>query len=167
VLEEAVKDAGISAERLEIELTESAAMVDYDHTRRTFTRLRDMGFSIAIDDFGTGYASMSYLRRLPFNKLKIDREFVTNVDTAADSQAICGAMIALSKGLGLEVLAEGAERPEEVRYLSERGCNLFQGYYFAKPVAAAEMGETLADIDLTIAGASLALGRSEGVRSAA
>ncbi|MGV3650329.1 MAG: putative bifunctional diguanylate cyclase/phosphodiesterase, partial [Devosia sp.] len=132
LLDEAVADSGISPERIEIELTESAAMVDYEHTRNTFTRLRNAGFSIAIDDFGTGYASMSYLRRLPFNKLKIDREFVSHVDTAADAQAICGAMITLAQGLGLEVLAEGAERPEEVRWLSERGCALFQGYYFAR-----------------------------------
>lgn len=155
LLEAAVSESRISPDRIEIELTESAAMVDYEHTRTTFTRLRDAGFSIAIDDFGTGYASMSYLRRLPFNKLKIDREFVSHVDTAPDGQAICGAMIALAQGLGLEVLAEGAERPEEVRWLSSRGCALFQGYYFARPVRAEAMPETLADIGMAVAAASL------------
>ena len=87
--------AGISPSRLEIELTESIAMVDQDHTRRTFGALRDMGVRIAIDDFGTGHASMSMLRQLPFDMLKIDREFVANVHRNSESQAICDALIAL------------------------------------------------------------------------
>ena len=151
LLAESISDAHIDPSQLEIELTESAAMVDYDHTRRLFGRLNDMGLSIAIDDFGTGYASMSYLRKLPFDKLKIDREFVSNIDTSRQNQAISNAVIALGKGLGLRVLAEGAERKEEIAYLRDAGCSLFQGYYFAKPVEAAQMGETLADIDLKIA----------------
>jgi EAL domain-containing protein (putative c-di-GMP-specific phosphodiesterase class I) len=93
-----------------------------------------MGVGIAIDDFGTGFASMSYLRTLPFDKLKIDREFVTNVHQLPQSQAICGALIELSRGLGLRVVAEGTESEEEVRYLVGRGCHLFQGYYFSRPV---------------------------------
>ena len=150
-LAEALEDSRLSADRLEIELTETAAMVDYDHTKRTFTKLTDLGVSIAIDDFGTGYASMSYLRKLPFDKLKIDREFVSFVDTQASNQAICNAMIELAKGLKLRVLAEGTEREEEVRYLAERGCDLFQGYYFSRPVAAEAMAETLADLRIIAA----------------
>jgi EAL domain-containing protein (putative c-di-GMP-specific phosphodiesterase class I)/GGDEF domain-containing protein len=154
-LAEQLSDLKVSPDRLEIELTESAAMADYDHTRRTFGKLADLGVSIAIDDFGTGYASMSYLRKLPFNKLKIDREFISHVDTEAGSQAICNAMIELSRGLKLKVLAEGTERAEEVRYLAERGCDLFQGYFFAKPVFAASMCETLADAEMIAAGEGL------------
>jgi EAL domain-containing protein (putative c-di-GMP-specific phosphodiesterase class I) len=135
---EAINDHGISPAQLEIELTETAAMVDHDHTRRLFTSLRDIGVSIAIDDFGTGFASMSYLRTLPFDKLKIDREFVTNVHKIPQNQAICGALIELSKGLGLKVLAEGTESEEEVRYLVEHGCSLFQGFYFSRPVPGKE-----------------------------
>jgi diguanylate cyclase (GGDEF)-like protein len=131
---DAVEHHGISPAQLEIELTETAAMVDHDYTRRLFTSLRDMGVGIAIDDFGTGFASMSYLRTLPFDKLKIDREFVTNVHQLPQSQAICGALIELSRGLGLRVVAEGTESEEEVRYLVGRGCHLFQGYYFSRPV---------------------------------
>jgi EAL domain-containing protein (putative c-di-GMP-specific phosphodiesterase class I)/GGDEF domain-containing protein len=130
--------SGIAADQLEIELTEMAAMVDHDHTRSVFGRLRDLGVSIAIDDFGTGYASMSYLRKLPFNKLKIDREFVMDVHKTRDSQAICGALVALGKGLGLQVLAEGTESEDEVRYLRARGCDLYQGYCFSRPLPAAE-----------------------------
>lgn len=137
---DAVANAGIDPGQLEIELTETAAMADHQHTKRVFTMLRDLGVTIAIDDFGTGYASMSYLLKLPFDKLKIDREFVCDVYKTRERQAICGALVALARGFGLEVLAEGAETEQEVRYLSLLGCRLFQGYYFAKPLPAVEFG---------------------------
>ncbi|MCD2512401.1 putative bifunctional diguanylate cyclase/phosphodiesterase [Comamonas endophytica] len=142
-LREAIAAAGISPDQLEIELTETVAMVDHAHTHRVFSALRSDGVGIAIDDFGTGYASMSYLRKLPFDKLKIDREFVTDVHRSREGQAICGALIELGKGLGLRVLAEGVEQKEEVRYLAQQGCDLFQGYYFARPVAAAQFEHSL------------------------
>ncbi len=141
---EAIEHNGISPDQLEIELTETAAMVDHDHTRRVFTSLRDAGVSIAIDDFGTGYASMSYLRKLPFDKLKIDREFVTDVHQKHDSQAICRALIELSRGLHLKVLAEGAETLEEVDFLARNGCGLFQGFYFSRPVPAPDFERAIA-----------------------
>lgn len=134
----AVQQGGIAPDQLEIELTETAAMVDHGHTQRVFTALRDAGVRIAIDDFGTGYASMSYLRKLPFDKLKIDREFVSDVHRQPQSQAICDALIALGRGLRLQVQAEGAEQREEMDYLAGRGCALFQGFYFSRPVTAAE-----------------------------
>jgi predicted signal transduction protein with EAL and GGDEF domain len=135
---EAVDHYGIAPNQLEIELTETAAMVDHEHTRRVLSALRDAGVGTAIDDFGTGYASLSYLRKLPFDKLKIDREFVTDVHRQRHSQAICGALIELSKGLDLQIVAEGAESEKDVRHLADRGCRLFQGYYFSQPVAAAD-----------------------------
>ena len=136
-IRETLEGERLRPDLLEIELTETAAMVDHDHTKRVFTELRDLGVGIAIDDFGTGYASMSYLRKLPFNKLKIDREFVTDVHQRGESQAICNALIALSKGLGLKILAEGTEKEAEVNYLHERGCDTFQGFYFSRPLPAA------------------------------
>ena len=135
---EAMDGAGVDPSQLEIELTETAAMADYERTRHIFTRLRDCGVSIAIDDFGAGYAGMSYLRKLPFDKLKIDREFVTDVHLSPENQAICGAMSALADGLHLRLLAEGVEKPEEFDFLRSRGCNLYQGFYFAKPMPAGE-----------------------------
>jgi EAL domain-containing protein (putative c-di-GMP-specific phosphodiesterase class I)/GGDEF domain-containing protein len=140
---EAIRDYRLSPDQLEIELTETSAMVDHDYTRRMFTELRDAGVGIAIDDFGTGYASMSYLRKLPFDKLKIDREFVTDVHRVRHGQAICSALIELAKGLDLKILAEGAEKEEEVRFLSERGCDLFQGFYFSRPVPAAAFAQAI------------------------
>jgi EAL domain-containing protein (putative c-di-GMP-specific phosphodiesterase class I) len=156
---EALGVSGIAADQLEIELTETAAMADHAYTRSVFGKLRDLGVSIAIDDFGTGYASMSYLRKLPFDKLKIDREFVTDVHRTRDSQAICGALVELGNGLGLNVLAEGAETEDEVRFLRSRGCDLYQGYYFSKPLAAADLRGGI--------GALTDLARRVGVKTAA
>ena len=139
----AIDEFGISPDRLELELTETAAMMDHDHTRKMFMMLRDAGVSIAIDDFGTGYSSLSYLRRLPFDKLKIDREFVSGVDHTPHSQAICSAMIALGRGLSLDVLAEGIENEREARFLGEQGCQLFQGYRFSRPLPVRDFESTL------------------------
>ena len=124
---------GLPANALELELTETAAMADADRTGSLFRQLRAMGVSLAIDDFGSGYSSLSYLKNLPFDKLKIDREFVIDVDKKRDSRAICKALIELGRGLGLLVLAEGVETAEEVAALRELGCTVFQGYHFSKP----------------------------------
>lgn len=121
---------------LEIELTESVATSDADHCRRIFQGLRAMGVKLAVDDFGTGYSGFSSLRTLAFDKIKIDREFVTDVDTRADSQAICQSIVALGRGLGIRVLAEGVERREEYEWLRRHGCQHFQGYYFARPMSS-------------------------------
>ncbi|MDQ8755312.1 bifunctional diguanylate cyclase/phosphodiesterase [Sphingosinicella sp. LHD-64] len=127
---------GLPPEALELELTETAAAEDAGRTRQLFGTLRTLGVTIAIDDFGSGYSSLSYLKNLPFDKLKIDREFVHDVDRRRDSQAICRSLIELSRGLGIGVLAEGAETLEEVETLQKLGCSLFQGFYFSKPLSA-------------------------------
>jgi EAL domain-containing protein (putative c-di-GMP-specific phosphodiesterase class I) len=127
---------GLAADALEIELTESVATSDADHCRSIFQTLRAMGVKLAVDDFGTGFSSFSTLRALAFDKIKIDREFVTDVDTRADSQAICQSIIALGRGLGIRVLAEGVEQRAEYEWLRRHGCFHFQGYYFAQPMTA-------------------------------
>lgn len=121
---------------LELELTETAAMENRENLQALFESLRAEGFGLSIDDFGSGYSSFGYLRTLPFSKLKIDREFVSHVDTRAGSRAICKALIELAKGLELTVLAEGVERYEEVETLRQLGCVTFQGFYFAQPMPA-------------------------------
>ncbi len=130
---------------LEVELTETAAMEDAARTRRLVEELRALGVSVAIDDFGAGYSSLSYLKNLPFSKLKIDREFVTKIDERRDSQAICRALVELSRGLDIQVLAEGAETREEVETLRSLGCSLIQGYIFAKPMSGADFVRTVRD----------------------
>ena len=143
---EAVVGAGIVPDRIEVELTETAAMADHERSRAVLAALRDLGVGCAIDDFGTGYASLSYLRTLPFTKLKIDREFVTDIEARPASQAICGALIDLARGLDLQVLAEGTETAAEVAHLRSRGCELFQGYHFSKPVPSAAFEDAVLGI---------------------
>ena len=127
---------GLPPQALELELTETAAMADGERTVRLFSALRTLGVSLAIDDFGSGYSSLSYLKNLPFDKLKIDREFVSQADRRRDSRAICRALIELGRGLDLQVLAEGVETPEEVAALQALGCHIFQGYRFSRPLPA-------------------------------
>lgn len=136
---------GLPPSSLELELTETAAMEDADHIRRLFTDLRTLGVSVAIDDFGAGYSSLSYLKNLPFSKLKIDREFVKDVNVARDSRAICAALLALSEGLGISVLAEGVETMEQVETLRAMGCRLFQGFVFARPLDSEDFLRTITD----------------------
>ncbi|SOB87668.1 EAL domain, c-di-GMP-specific phosphodiesterase class I (or its enzymatically inactive variant) [Sphingomonas guangdongensis] len=124
---------GVGANQLELELTESIATSDTDHCRRVFGALRQLGVKLAVDDFGTGYSGFSSLRTLAFDKIKIDREFVTDVDSRGDSQAICQSIIALGRGLGIRVLAEGVETHAEYAWLRRHGCHHFQGYYFGHP----------------------------------
>jgi EAL domain-containing protein (putative c-di-GMP-specific phosphodiesterase class I) len=145
VLKRAITSHGLKASQLELELTETAAMEDAARTQAMFEQLREAGFSLSIDDFGSGYSSLTYLRRLPFQKLKIDREFVSHIDQRADSRTICKALIELTAGLELGVLAEGVERYEEVETLHALGCATFQGYYFAKPLAASDFIPTITD----------------------
>ena len=136
---------GLEPSSLELELTETTAMEDADNTRRLLTDLRAHGVSVAIDDFGAGYSSLSYLKNLPFSKLKIDREFVTDVNSRQDSRAICSALVELARGLGISVLAEGVESLQEVQALHAMGCKLFQGYFFARPMDAESFVRTVQD----------------------
>lgn len=137
----------LGADALEIELTESIAMGDGDRAASLFDSLRALGVRIAIDDFGTGYSSFSALRTLSFDKIKIDREFVTDVDRRADSQAICNSMLALGRGLGTRVLAEGVEASGEYGWLRRQGCVHFQGFYFSPPLEAAAFVDFVRDLD--------------------
>ncbi|MDT9598858.1 putative bifunctional diguanylate cyclase/phosphodiesterase [Sphingosinicella rhizophila] len=125
-------------EALELELTETAAAEDVDRTQALFVALRAAGISISIDDFGAGYSSLSYLKKLPFDRLKIDREFVLDVHMHKDSQAICRSLIELARGLEIGILAEGVEKSEEVEMLQGFGCAIFQGFHFSRPLGAAE-----------------------------
>jgi EAL domain-containing protein (putative c-di-GMP-specific phosphodiesterase class I)/GGDEF domain-containing protein len=142
---DALAEQRVEAHRLEVEMTETAAMQDRDVTGRVFAELHALGATVAIDDFGTGYSTMSHLRDLHFDILKIDREFVRGVDASRSGLAICKALIALGKGLDIEVLAEGVETAEEVRQLRHHGCGLFQGYHFGKPMPGEVFGAMLRD----------------------
>jgi diguanylate cyclase (GGDEF)-like protein len=139
----ALTDGGIDARYLEIELTETAVMSDPEESVDFLERLSRMGVIVSVDDFGTGYSSMSYLRRFPIDKLKIDRCFITNVMTSADDAAIVQAIISLAHSLRLTVVAEGVETAEQVAFLQKHGCDQYQGYYFSRPVEATAFAELL------------------------
>jgi Amt family ammonium transporter len=137
----------LAASCLELELTESVAMGDGTRAARLFEVVREGGVRIAIDDFGTGYSSFATLRSLAFDKIKIDRAFVTHVDTRRDNQAICRSILALGQGLGIRVLAEGVERPEELGWLRRAGCRHFQGYWFSAPLEPSDFVAFVRDLD--------------------
>ena len=118
---------------------------DAERTFALFGALRALGVSLAIDDFGSGYSSLSYLKNLPFDKLKIDREFVVDVHLRRDSQAICRSLVELTRGLDLAILAEGVESWDEVEMLRDFGCTTFQGFLFSEPVNSDQFIEIALD----------------------
>jgi predicted signal transduction protein with EAL and GGDEF domain len=142
---EALKKADLKPQRLELELTEAALVEDLAHTQGVFEALTAVGVSLAIDDFGAGASSLGDLKSLPFGKLKIDRAFVTEVARRTDSQAICAALIELGRRLDIAVLAEGVETREEVDSLRVLGCQLFQGFFFARPLPADKFRRKITD----------------------
>ena len=106
-------------------------------------RLKALGVRLALDDFGTGYSSLLYLRRFPFDRIKIDRSFVGNIERAPDAAAIVHAVVGLGRGLGMRVTAEGVETPEQHMFLRAAGVHAMQGYLFGQPCSAAEIGARL------------------------
>lgn len=129
---------GLPGENLELEITESMLMENIDSNIETLKSLRMMGVRLAIDDFGTGYSSLSYLKRLPIDALKLDRSFVSDIETDASDVAICMSTIALAHNLGLKVIAEGVETQGQREFLTQHRCDVLQGYLFSKPVAPAQ-----------------------------
>ncbi|GKS07743.1 EAL domain-containing protein [Pseudomonas syringae pv. theae] len=129
-------DTGLDPAFLELEVTESAVMEDPEQAIEQLHRLRELGLSLAIDDFGTGYSSLLRLKRMPVQKLKIDQGFVAGLPGDGDDSAIVRAVIALGASLGMRVLAEGIEQASQAAFLLENGCQLGQGYWFARPMAA-------------------------------
>ena len=117
-----------------LEITESVAMDDIEASLRVFDLLDDIGVQLSIDDFGTGYSSLSYLRRLPARQLKIDRSFIRDLDSSPDAQAIVEAVVHLAHALGLKVVAEGVETPEQAAILTRLQCDELQGYLYARPM---------------------------------
>jgi len=130
----ALRDHGLERGALQVELTESILMTRPEELAAMLMRLRMLGVCVALDDFGTGFSSMSYLRHLPLDKLKIDRAFLANVDSEARSASICEAMLALGHGLGLEVVAEGVERQAQFDWLAAHGCDQVQGFGLDLPM---------------------------------
>ncbi len=133
---QALSRASIDAELLELEITESVLLQDVENTLIELQALKKSGVSLSIDDFGTGYSSLSYLKRFPIDTIKIDQSFVKDLHRDADDAAICAAILAMSRQLGLRVVAEGVETREQLAFLRSHGCHQIQGFLFGKPLSA-------------------------------
>jgi len=142
---EALADAGMTGDCLEVELTESVLMEDTARITETLERLRDMGVKVAIDDFGIGYSSLSYLQQLPADRLKIDRSLINGVCNGGADAAVVRAVIELARSLEMEVVAEGVETAQVAEFLRRLGCTEAQGYFYARPVPAAGLPKALDD----------------------
>ncbi|WP_019028683.1 bifunctional diguanylate cyclase/phosphodiesterase [Colwellia piezophila] len=132
---------GVSADFIELEITEGAVMDNVDQAIKTMQGLHNAGFQLAMDDFGTGYSSLSYLKRFPIQKVKIDRSFISDLENDDDSKSITRAIIQMSHSLGLDVLAEGVETEAQLQYLQGEKCDFVQGYYTGRPMTASQFIE--------------------------
>jgi diguanylate cyclase (GGDEF)-like protein len=137
--------AGVLPEQIEVEITESVAMRTFDTVCEKLRALRAMGVEVAIDDFGTGFSSLSYLRLLPADRLKIDRSFVLEIGEVSDQQMIAEAVIQIAARVGMQVIAEGVETQQQADWILGHGCRQAQGYLFAKPMACADLLNWLSD----------------------
>jgi diguanylate cyclase (GGDEF)-like protein/PAS domain S-box-containing protein len=139
ILQQTLKEAGLDPRQLELETTEGFLMKDPEYSVTVLKEIRKLGIGLAIDDFGKGYSSLTYLKRFPLTRLKIDRSFVRDLPDDPEDVAITRAVLALSRSLGLKVIAEGVEKVEQRNFLIAEGCSEIQGYLYSKPVPAEEM----------------------------
>ncbi|MDO9600319.1 MAG: EAL domain-containing protein [Azoarcus sp.] len=140
-----LQEYGVPPELLELEITESVAMREPEQMVRTLCDLKALGVSLAIDDFGTGYSSLAYLKLFPIDRLKLDRAFVSDIESDSNDASICAATAGLAHSLRLQVVAEGVETQAQFEFLQTLGCDLLQGYYFHKPMPVAELERLLGE----------------------
>jgi diguanylate cyclase (GGDEF)-like protein/PAS domain S-box-containing protein len=136
-------ETGLSAARLELEITEGVLIGDFTRALAILRRLKNLGVRIAMDDFGTGYSSLSYLQSFPFDKIKIDQSFIANLSHSPQAATIIRAVIALGRGLDLPVVAEGVETEEQLKFLADEHCNEIQGYFVGRPKPIADYAEVV------------------------
>ena len=139
----ALKNSGLSSKRLELEITETLLIDDYEGSLATLHRLREHGIRIALDDFGTGYSSLTYLRQFPFDRIKIDKAFVGEMTTRPDCAAIVSAVASLGRNLSIDITAEGIETRDQLVMVRASGCTEAQGYLFGRPVPATDLTRIL------------------------
>lgn len=147
VTRELVKKRGVNPKNLKLEITESGIMNNYRHTVDKINLLRSAGFKILIDDFGTGYSSLSYLKKLPIDVLKIDKSFVDGVPNDSSDQALIKAILTIARDLNLGIIVEGTETKQQVDWLFSQGCQIYQGYYFGKPLTQPDFLDYVQNFD--------------------
>ena len=155
VITHILQETGFPAGQLELEITESGLMECQDyHTENNATSVQNnsvmmlnnlsaLGICLAIDDFGTGYSSLAYLKHFPLNVLKIDKSFIDELPYSKDDREIAATIIAMGHNLGFQVLAEGVENPQQLAFLQEKGCDLYQGYFKSAPLSAIDFTDLL------------------------
>lgn len=151
IIKAALDESRLDPGCLEIEITESAIMCDPEAAVHMLDSIKELGVSIALDDFGTGYSSLSYLRRFPIDTLKIDRDFIREIEHKPEDAEIVGAIVAMAHTLGLRVVVEGIEKEEQLDIVVGRGCDVIQGFLFSRPLPADEVVELLAGHNQKIA----------------
>jgi diguanylate cyclase (GGDEF)-like protein len=151
--------------RLEVEITETALLIDFDAARRSVAALKAKGVRVSLDDFGTGYSSLTHLHQLPFDKLKIDASFTRGIGEDSQIRKIIASMIGLGHALRLVTVAEGVETREQAEWLRSRGCELAQGYAFARPLPPQEAERLIAGGSIPIAGGRAAAGPSGAAKT--
>jgi len=139
ILDSALANSGISADKVELEVTENVAMHNIGSATITLEKLKNKGMSIAMDDFGTGYSSLGYLRKLPVDTVKIDRSFVSEIPESKDDALIAQTIIAMAHSMNLSLVVEGVENVRQLNFFRQQGCRVVQGYLFSKPVPAADI----------------------------
>ena len=148
-MRESIKRHGVIPELLDFEITESLLVEDVNEAIERLDALKALGCSISIDDFGTGYSSLAYLKQFPIDRLKIDREFVKDFPDNDDG-IVASSIVALAQTLGMRVLAEGIETPEQFLFLHESGCEEFQGYICSPPVSPEECERLFCEFDTSL-----------------
>ncbi|MEJ8475515.1 putative bifunctional diguanylate cyclase/phosphodiesterase [Roseibium algae] len=148
---ETLEEYNLPPSRLEIEVTESVFAGQAQTILTSMRRLKDRGVKVALDDFGSGYSSLSYLRTFPFDTLKIDRDFISNMDQGIEAQAILTTIIQLGQALGMTIVAEGIETSEQLKFLADSGCHRMQGYYISRPLPDNALTAFLEDHELNAA----------------
>ncbi len=135
-VQETIRDSGLSPAMLTVELTESMMMDDTEENSLTLEGMKELGVRTSIDDFGTGFSSLSNLKRMRLDELKIDKSFISGVPADTDSSAIVLAVLAMSRSLGFEVTAEGVEEQEQLQFLRTADCDIYQGFLCSQPLPA-------------------------------
>jgi EAL domain-containing protein (putative c-di-GMP-specific phosphodiesterase class I) len=140
---DSLEHSGANPALLKLELTESVVLENIEDVIDRMEKIKSLGVAFSLDDFGTGFSSLSYLKRLPLDQVKIDQSFVRDVTSDSNDAAIVRAIIAMCQSLEMQVIAEGVETTAQLTFLKDNGCTRYQGYLFGKPMAIAEWGRIL------------------------
>ena len=145
-IDEILRESGLEPQNLRLEITESQIIDNVESTVQVLLQLKAKGIHLSMDDFGTGYSSLSYLHRLPFDTLKIDRSFISQLGPSGENSEIVRTIVLLARNLGLDVVAEGVETAEQLSQLQAIGCEYGQGYFFFRPLDAQSAGRLVGGI---------------------